>query len=61
MAPLSTSLLLFCLLGSTLAVAREPYNQEEQNRDATCDVSNYHTRTVHLATLSMVPSAIGSV
>ncbi|KFY23561.1 hypothetical protein V491_02492 [Pseudogymnoascus sp. VKM F-3775] len=37
MAPLSTSLLLFCLLGSTLAVAREPYNQEEQNRDATCD------------------------
>ncbi|KFY71711.1 hypothetical protein V499_08113 [Pseudogymnoascus sp. VKM F-103] len=37
MARLSTSLMLFCLLGSTLAVAREPYDQETQNADATCD------------------------
>lgn len=45
MARLSTSLMLFCLLGSTLAVAREPYDQETQNVDATCDVSNYHACT----------------
>lgn len=45
MARLSTSLMLFCLLGSTLAVAREPYDQETQNADATCDVSNYHACT----------------
>jgi hypothetical protein len=40
MARLSAALMLFGLLGYSLATAL-PYDQEQQNRDADCDVSNY--------------------
>ncbi|OBT65509.1 hypothetical protein VE03_05007 [Pseudogymnoascus sp. 23342-1-I1] len=37
MTRLSTSLVLFGLLSATLAVAREPFNQEEEMRNSECD------------------------
>lgn len=45
MARLSAALLLFGLLGSAV-VSASPYDQEEQNRDATCDVGEPCTSAV---------------